>query len=1472
MLLLGGLISLGQSGAGAATWVGNTSADFSNGLNWTAGVVPTLAGDTLVFGTAGSSGLTLNNDISGQAISSGGITFNAGASAFTLNGNAVTVGSGSVVTFTNNSSNLQTINLPLNLTQSLAVAGGASLTLGGAIAHSGSGARAVTNNMTSGNLTISGNISMSSSATARTWTFDGNTAGSTIITGNLVNGGAGVGSLTVNMTNPSGNLTLSGASTYTGATTVSLGTLRLDFSPASAPLTNIINQATNSSALTLNSGATLNVIGQAAASNSQQFNGTTFGTQRLSSIRITQNGATSIDLSLGSLTRSAASTVDFTLPTSGFITTTSTSANIGTNNILANGAGNAYATVDGATWATNTAGTLGALAAGSYVTSFAASADNDVTSSLSPAVFTTNTVRFNTAGQALTLDSAGVSTLTSGGILVTAAGGGSSIASGGGSAALQAGSGRELIIINNSTGMTGFTIAARILDNGSSGLTVTGPGLTKLTGMNNTYAGATTVIGNVLDVGTLSNGSLGPGGLNLITGAILQGNGSFSRALAGSLNAGVGQVGGSNAGFAAKGGSLTVNFGGASALVTLSTGSARFGENFIFGSPTADSPVIIQNPLATGGQARTFTVNSGVGGDYAELQGVLSGDGVITKNGTGRLVLSASNNTYTGTTTVTAGVLDVGTISNGSLGTGGLLLTGNAVLQGNGSFTRPLSSNGSPGVGQVASASGGFAAKGGVLTVNFGGNAVPSEVALSASGFRFGTNFVFGSSTSDSPVIVLNPLSTVGAARTITVNSGVGGDSAELQGVISNNGSIIKNGTGILTLSAENTYSGGTALNAGTLNLNNSGSGGTSSSLGTGLLTITAGTLNNTSAGAVTLSTNNPVALNGDFAFGGTQDLNLGTGIVTVLSANRVVTLNNNKTLTMGQLQLSSNSERTLTATQGTGSGGKLSLGGFQLNISGTAAAPINRVINGTGNVDITGPVVNGTAFANNLTYSGTAVLSLSGANTYTGMTTVSSGLVKLDHATALPGGIATTGGTSGLLFNGTGPTAGVIGLTAASGDFTRSIQGLTPGADRVGWTNGGWGGFAAFGGDRSVNFGGANAPVTWSTSGGVFGNGLILSHALSDSTVTVTNPIVLTSTRTIQVNDGSAAVDGVMSGVLSGTAMRLNKIGAGTLVLTGTNTYSQGAAAGTIGTGISEGTLQIGNGGITGSIAASGDIENNAALAFNRSDNLLVGNTIVGTGMVHQIGAGTTTLTAANTYSGATNVTLGTLLINNTTGSGTGAGAVITLAGTVLGGTGTLSPASSNSINIGGSLAPGTPATNSGVGTLLLSPVSGDAVFTNTSTLDLQLLTGGLHGYTPIYNLDGTLSSLTGSYVGGGNDRLVFNGGSGANRLDFSNLGTANLNLTFGSGYVPAVNDLFDLLDWTNLSGTGGLNNAPSAITGLSLAQLDLPALSGGLAWDTSLWISHGVVGVMVIPEPSRGLLFILGLSVLMMRRRSLV
>jgi autotransporter-associated beta strand protein len=104
--------------------------------------------------------------------------------------------------------------------------------------------------------------------------------------------------------------------------------------------------------------------------------------------------------------------------------------------------------------------------------------------------------------------------------------------------------------------------------------------------------------------------------------------------------------------------------------------------------------------------------------------------------------------------------------------------------------------------------------------------------------------------------------------------------------------------------------------------------------------------------------------------------------------------------------------------------------------------------------------------------------------------------------------------------------------------------------------------------------------------------------------------------------------------------------LGVGTLGLTGANTYTGG-------TTISAGTLQVGAGGTTGSIV--GNVVDNAKLAFDRSNSVTFAGVVSGTGSLTQLGVGTLGLTGANTYTGGTTISAGTLQLANAKAAGSG-------------------------------------------------------------------------------------------------------------------------------------------------------------------------------------------------------------------------
>ena len=134
------------------------------------------------------------------------------------------------------------------------------------------------------------------------------------------------------------------------------------------------------------------------------------------------------------------------------------------------------------------------------------------------------------------------------------------------------------------------------------------------------------------------------------------------------------------------------------------------------------------------------------------------------------------------------------------------------------------------------------------------------------------------------------------------------------------------------------------------------------------------------------------------------------------------------------------------------------------------------------------------------------------------------------------------------------------------------------------------------------------------------------------------------------------------LGGVISGSGA-FAQVGKGTTILTATNTYTGG-------TTIRAGTLQLGNGGASGSIV--GDVANSGTLAINRSDTFSFGGVISGEGAFQQLGTGTTVLAGKNTYTGPTTVKAGTLLVDGSLevdGSLDLASAVTVESGATLGG-----------------------------------------------------------------------------------------------------------------------------------------------------------------------------------------------------------
>lgn len=292
-------------------------------------------------------------------------------------------------------------------------------------------------------------------------------------------------------------------------------------------------------------------------------------------------------------------------------------------------------------------------------------------------------------------------------------------------------------------------------------------------------------------------------------------------------------------------------------------------------------------------------------------------------------------------------------------------------------------------------------------------------------------------------------------------------------------------------------------------------------------------------------------------------------------------------------------------------------------------------------------------------------------------------------------------------------------------------------------------------------------------------------------------------ATRAISITAANGTLDtqGFTSTISQGVtgAGGLTKAGSGTLVLTADNTYQGG-------TTISAGTLQLGNGGSSGSV--TGNLANNGTLVFNRADVFTVAGTISGTGGVTQAGTGTTVLTANNTFQGDTLISSGALAVGDAAhtgaalygGSGssapqslrtmaTGSGTVRVAANATLGGYGTVGSSVTNNgtVAVADALA---AFANTGSGSLTIN-----GALTNAGTVQI----GGAGV--------GNKLVVNGNYVGNGGvlaintklgadnsptDKLVISGGkaSGNTAVRVTNVGGAGAKTT-GDGIevVSAIN-----------------------------------------------------------------------------------
>ena len=932
---------------------------------------------------------------------------------------------------------------------------------------------------------------------------------------------------------------------------------------------------------------------------------------------------------------------------------------------------------------------------------------------------------------------------------------------------------------------------------GTGGLNQMGPGRTNLAGANS-FTGNSTVSAGTLEFGAGSSFT-GTGTFTVNSGATLA-FGNSTIVTFGSIITGAGNVS-----VISSAPTILTNTDDYSGTTTIGTAATlQVGNNTTAGAITGTSGVSI---AASGNLS---FVNS----SSPTFAAPISGPGSVTIDlASGGIAFTGANN-YSGGTNLEGGTLQVTGASN--LGTGAVNFTG-GTLQ----FAGVSSYSNSATVGT------------GGGTFDTDGNAVTWSGVISGAGATPGVLTVTDSSGSNTGTLILTAADTFSAGTTITsgtlqlgngtANGTIGGNitdnsalvfdeatAATETGVISGSGTLTQEGPGVVTLSGTNTYSGGTFVGTGsTLRISadaNLGNGGTvalaqGSTLATTATAAFAHDVTVTGDPTFNVASGTTTTWNGLISDGGSP------GTVNVTGGGTLVLTNTSNsysggTVVLGNSTLSIGSDGELGA-----SNGSLTLGGTSPNSGGTLDVTSNFTLGVGRTVSVAGSggtvktesgvtfeIASGISGAGSLTASGPGTFVLAGANTYTGNTNVASG---------------------GTLQLGDGTTAGTIASASVSDN-----------------------GLLIFNEGGNLEF---TAPIT--------GSGAVTQNDTTGGTLTLTGAETYAGTTTItsgtlQLGDGTTAgtVTGniadasalvfdepsntTYAGVISG-AGTVTANGTSTLVLTGNNLYS---GATMIGAGA---TLQIGNGGATGSIGNSSAIVDNGTLTIDTNGTTILTGGISGGGNLSQVGSGTTVLAGADSYSGTTTVSGGTLQIGDgaTSGSLTGdiadSGAVVfnrtdtsTYGGKITG-SGTVAQAGAGTtVLTGNSTYSGTTTITAGTLQVGNGGTSGSLTSNITDNANLAFDRSDTSTYGGVITGNGTVTqSGTGTTIFTGNDTYTGATTVASGTLQIGNGGATG---SLASNITDDSNVTFDRSDSStyagNITGTGSVTqdgNGTTALTG---------------------------------------------------------
>ena len=825
----------------------------------------------------------------------------------------------------------------------------------------------------------------------------------------------------------------------------------------------------------------------------------------------------------------------------------------------------------------------------------------------------------------------------------------------------------------------------------------------------------------------------------------------------------------------------------------------------------------------------TLTTSAIFGGTgNATVSGIISSTGSLTKTGTGTFTLSGVN-TFTGGVTINAGTLSVGTIGNGD-------------VAGN--------------LGKATNAAANLVLGGGELRYSGGTNSTDRNITLTT-----GT------------VSKIN-ISAV-AGTTLTVNGAT----------INTTGGFTKEGTGTLTFNCPtnpNLHTGITFVNAGILNC------------GAGATTIAAGQTMYVAVGQTviipagsTLTNNGTVQVDGTLtitgAFVNTGTINgTGTYIFNGTTAQTVpgsltyptLTTSNTAGITLGG-NVATSGQMTINASN------TLQLSGYNLSVNSlTSSGNIANsgscallTVNGSTSTTYSG-IISG---CTGLTKSGTSTLTLTGVNTYTGATTIAGGILSVGTIgnggasgnmgaasnsasnLVLSGGtLSYTGATAPtdrdfILFAGTSST---ISITTTANTLTMSGVGSSSGSiTKTGAGTLVFSGINTYTGAITINVG--TLSVSTIGNGGVAGNlgaatnlssNLVLGGGIllyTGATAATDRNFILTSATTSTINIAANTL--TWSGASTSTTGAITKLGAGTLVWSGTNLYS-GL------TTVSAGILQLGNSNALGTTASttivlgatvdlngystaelftiSGSLINNSATAtisgaivlstaaiFGGTSTLTATGVISGSGTLTKSGAGSLTLSGINTYTGATTISVGVLKLGSTTALGTTAGATSITSGAVLDLNGIIY-ASAEALTIrgtgifnGGAVMNSSPVSATYPGTITLGSPS--SIIGETGSINISS-TGAITGATFSLTIGGTQGGVLTSPLNTTTGTLIK---EGIGTWKLSGLSTFSGATTINNGVIK--------LGLSSTTNSGPLGTSAGTTTISSGASLDLNGFS---------------------------------------------